>query len=66
MSASGLIRVAKAAERIGLTATGLRRAIDRGELTPHPTDCGLVLLATADVDAWAKVERRPGRKPKAS
>lgn len=63
VNAEGLLTIKGAADRTALTRAAIDAAIRRGELTAYPTDCGGTnLLLTTDVDAWIKIERKPGRK----
>ena len=64
MDAAKYYRIAWAAEAEGIARTTLQSAVERGELPVVVTGCGVSLVTLADVRAWARVERRPGRKPK--
>lgn len=66
MDAQKLHRLAVAATLCGVPRGTLRSGIDRGELPVYHTACGLPLVSLGDVRRWAKVERKPGRKPSAT
>lgn len=55
-----------AAERAGVAASTITRAIRRGELSVHRTRDDHPLLLVAEVDRWRRQERRPGPKPRKS
>jgi hypothetical protein len=51
-----------AADRAGVSPSTITRAIARGELTPVLDAASDERIVVAELDKWAKAERRPGRK----
>lgn len=61
MDAAKLYRVAHAAQACDVNRSTLVTAVRAGQCPSVATGCGLPLVTLADVRAWAKVDRRPGR-----
>lgn len=60
MKLSTLYRLPAAAERSGVPRQTLLSAIQRGELVPHLTGCGMQLLTLEQIKRWQADPKRRG------
>lgn len=61
-----LLSTAEAGEVMGVTDAHVRRVIGTGELAAQRIGARSWVVRRADAEAWAKVQRRPGPRGKAS